>query len=179
MLELAFSILYDSNCQLNFIAPDKHEVRGLGNGLTHERKIRRKGSSKEEMPLLIEYCLRKSWIKGRLSTWSRHLNNHQLPQLRILQPCVLSSFAVTKCLMSLGITDYIGPLFPEVWVCAQLHLDECTWRGNLLASWRQGGRERGKGQCLSIPYVDMPSKCRTLSSGATSWKCQPFLIVLL
>nr|KAF6302261.1 engulfment and cell motility 1 [Pipistrellus kuhlii] len=27
VLELAFSILYDSNCQLNFIAPDKHEVR--------------------------------------------------------------------------------------------------------------------------------------------------------
>uniref|UniRef100_A0A4X2LFX4 Engulfment and cell motility 1 n=1 Tax=Vombatus ursinus TaxID=29139 RepID=A0A4X2LFX4_VOMUR len=25
VLELAFSILYDSNCQLNFIAPDKHE----------------------------------------------------------------------------------------------------------------------------------------------------------
>lgn len=26
MLELAFSILYDSSGQLNFIAPDKHEV---------------------------------------------------------------------------------------------------------------------------------------------------------
>uniref|UniRef100_A0A8C9USX3 PH domain-containing protein n=1 Tax=Spermophilus dauricus TaxID=99837 RepID=A0A8C9USX3_SPEDA len=25
VLDLAFSILYDSNCQLNFIAPDKHE----------------------------------------------------------------------------------------------------------------------------------------------------------
>lgn len=32
VLELAFSILYDSNCQLNFIAPDKHEVRSLGKG---------------------------------------------------------------------------------------------------------------------------------------------------
>lgn len=26
VLELAFSILYDSSGQLNFIAPDKHEV---------------------------------------------------------------------------------------------------------------------------------------------------------
>lgn len=76
VLELAFSILYDSNCQLNFIAPDKHEVRGLGNGLTCEWKIKRKGSSKKEMPLLIEYYLRKSWIKGCLSTWSGHLDNH-------------------------------------------------------------------------------------------------------
>lgn len=31
VLELAFSILYDSSGQLNFIAPDKHEVSQVQN----------------------------------------------------------------------------------------------------------------------------------------------------